>query len=79
MAANGGGTVRHYDASGQLDEVVQVAAHQVTAATLGGERLDRLFITTSRENLAPDDDPLAGSLFHVTGVSPGQPVRPYAG
>ncbi len=79
VAANGGGAVRHYDASGRLDEVVEVAARQVTACTLGGDRLDELFITTSRENLAPDDDPLAGSLFHVTGVSPGQPVRPYDG
>ncbi|MEO7752748.1 MAG: SMP-30/gluconolactonase/LRE family protein [Terracoccus sp.] len=79
VAANGGSAVRHFDASGRLDEVVEVAARQVTACSLGGERLDELFITTSRENLAPDDDPLAGSLFHVTGVSPGQPVRSYAG
>ena len=79
VAANGGGAVRHFDANGILDEVVDVAARQVTACTLGGERLDELFITTSRENLADGDDPLAGSLFHLTGVTPGLPVLQFAG
>lgn len=79
VAANGGGAVRHYDADGILDEVVTVAARQVTACTLGGERLDELFVTTSRENLDPGDDPLAGSLFHLGGVTPGLPVLEFAG
>jgi sugar lactone lactonase YvrE len=79
LAAYGAGAVRHYDAGGRLDEVVEVGARQVTACTLGGERLDELFVTTSRENLEPDDDPLAGSLFRLTGVTPGLPVRDFAG
>ena len=54
-------------------------ARQVTACTLGGARLDELFITTSRENLAEGVDPLAGSLFHLTGVTPGLPVLEFAG
>jgi sugar lactone lactonase YvrE len=73
------GTVRRYTARGDLDEVVEVAARKVTACTFGGPALDELVITTSREDLAPTDDPLAGSLFRaVVGVT-GQPVREFAG
>jgi sugar lactone lactonase YvrE len=79
VALFGGGVVRRYTPEGRLDAVVEVPAAQVTACTFGGPRLDRLYITTSRENLAPGDDPLAGSLFAVdTGVT-GRPVREFAG
>jgi len=56
-----------------------VAAAQVTACTFGGPRLDRLYITTSRENLPPDADPLAGALFAVDPGVAGRPVREFAG
>lgn len=79
LALYNGGAVHHYSSEGVLDEVVEVAARQVTACTFGGPDLDELFITTSRENLEPGDDPLAGSLFRaVPGVS-GLPVREFAG
>jgi sugar lactone lactonase YvrE len=79
VALNGGGAVRRYTATGALDEIVEVPAAKVTACTFGGEALDTLFITTSRERLGPDEDPLAGSLFaaHV-GVT-GLPVHEFAG
>ena len=51
----------------------------MTACTFGGPDLDRLYITTSRENLEPDDDPLAGSLFTAMPGVTGLPVRAYAG
>jgi sugar lactone lactonase YvrE len=79
VALYGGGAVRRYTPDGVLDEVVEVAAKQVTACTFGGPDLDQLFITTSREGLNPGEDPLAGSLFRaVVGVS-GLPVREFAG
>jgi sugar lactone lactonase YvrE len=49
----------------------------VTACTLGGPRLDQLFVTTSAEGL--DDDPVAGSLFRVDAGVRGLPVREFAG
>ena len=52
---------------------------KVTACTFGGPRLDQLFITTSREGLAPDDDPLAGALFRADVGVVGQPTREFAG
>ena len=52
---------------------------QVTACTFGGPGLDQLFITTSREGMGPDDDPMAGSLFRADVGVTGRPVREFAG
>jgi sugar lactone lactonase YvrE len=79
VALNGGGAVRRYDADGRLDAVVEVPTPKVTACTLGGPRLDELYVTTSREGMGPDEDPLAGSLFRVEVGVRGRPVRPFAG
>jgi sugar lactone lactonase YvrE len=79
VALNGGGAVRRYSADGTLDGIVEVGARQVTACTFGGEGLRELFITTSRENLPPDEDPAAGSLFRVLPGVGGMPVREFAG
>jgi sugar lactone lactonase YvrE len=79
VALSNGGAVRRYAPDGALDEVVEMPARKVTACTFGGPDLDQLFITTSREDLEPGDDPLAGSLFRAAvGVS-GLPVREFAG
>lgn len=79
VALYAGGAVHRYTPAGVLDLVVEVAAHRVTACTFGGPNLDRLFITTSREHLAPGEDPLAGSLFVADVGIVGLPVREYAG
>ena len=79
VALFGGGQVRRYDADGRLDEVVEVPTAQVTACTLGGPELDQLFITTSRQDMQPGDDPLAGALFRVDAGVRGLPVREFAG
>ncbi|MGY1616015.1 SMP-30/gluconolactonase/LRE family protein [Geodermatophilus sp. SYSU D00691] len=79
VALFGGGVVRRYTPDGRLDGVVEVPARQVTACAFGGPALDRLYITTSRENLEPDDDPLAGALFAADVGVTGRPVREFAG
>jgi sugar lactone lactonase YvrE len=79
VAMYGGGAVHRYDASGRLDAVVEVPTPQVTACTLGGPDLDQLFVTTSRQGMEPDEDPLAGCLFRVDAGVRGLPVRPFAG
>jgi sugar lactone lactonase YvrE len=78
-ALSDGGAVRRYTPDGRLDAVIEVPARKVTACTFGGERLDELFITTSREGLQPGDDPLAGALFRTTPGVTGLPVREFAG
>lgn len=74
VALYGGSAVHHYNSAGALEDVIEVPATQVTSCTFGGPNLDMLFITTSRENLGPDDQPNAGAVFcaHV-GVR-GLPV-----
>ena len=79
VALYGGGSVRRYTPEGVLDEVIEVAAKQVTACTFGGSGLDQLFITTSREDLKPGEDPLAGSLFQAAVGVAGMPVREFVG
>lgn len=65
VAMNGASRVLGLGLRGEVVERIDVGARQVTACTFGGEDLATLFITTSRENLDPDDDPAAGSLFSV--------------
>ena len=79
VALYGGGGVLRYTADGVLDGVVEVPTGKVTACTLGGPLLTRLYITTSREGLPPDGDPLAGSLFSADVGVRGLPVREFAG
>ena len=79
VALFGGGAVHRYTAEGMLDEIVEVPARQVTACTFGGPGLDQLFITTSRENLDPGDDPRAGAVFGFEPGVSGLSVRPFAG
>jgi sugar lactone lactonase YvrE len=79
VALNHSGTVRCYTPSGSLDAVVEVPPRQVTACTFGGRQLDQLYVTTSRENLPPGEDPLAGSLFRAEVGVRGLPAREFDG
>lgn len=74
-----GGAVHRYTPDGRLDAVITLPTPKVTACTFGGADLGTLFITTTRENLQPGEDPLAGSLFSTRPGVTGQPVRSYAG
>lgn len=75
----GGGRVERRSPDGTLDAVIEVDAGQVTACTFGGEDLDELYITTSREGLAEGEDPAAGSLFVARPGVRGKAVTPFAG
>jgi sugar lactone lactonase YvrE len=79
VALNHSGTVRRFTPGGAVDAIVEVPPRQVTACALGGERLDELFLTTSRENLSAGEDPLAGSLFRADVGVRGLPAREFAG
>jgi sugar lactone lactonase YvrE len=79
VAVNGGGAVHRYDRDGRLDGVVEVPVSGVTACAFGGPDLDRLYVTTSREGLAADEQPLAGALFACAQGVRGEPVAVFAG
>ena len=74
-----GGAVRRYEADGTCTEVVEVPATQTTACAFGGAGLDELYITTSRRDIDPVEQPLAGALFAVKPGVRGLPVRMYGG
>jgi sugar lactone lactonase YvrE len=73
----GGSAVRRYHPDGSLDAVIDIPGVQnVTACTLGGPRLNRLYITTSRVGLEPAEAGAAGAIFVVDDVISGLPVQP---
>jgi len=78
VALSNGGAVRRYTPEGVLDELVELPTKKVTACTFGGPDLDQLYITTSREGIAPADK-LAGSLFRADVGRRGLPVREFTG
>ncbi|MGH8890914.1 MAG: SMP-30/gluconolactonase/LRE family protein [Acidothermaceae bacterium] len=71
--------VHRYRPDGVLDGVVELPVSQVTACTFGGEHLDELFITTSRENLPDDVQPDAGAVFRCRPGVLGRAVSAFAG
>jgi sugar lactone lactonase YvrE len=79
VALSDASAVRRYTPAGVLDEVVELPVTKVTACTFGGQRLDELFITTSREGLEAGAEPAAGALFRAFPGVRGLPVREFAG
>ena len=78
-ALSDAGVVQRFDSDGRLVGVVDVHVGKSTACTFGGDALDELFITTSREGLPDGEDPAAGALFHARVGVVGLPVREFAG
>ncbi|MEV1131235.1 SMP-30/gluconolactonase/LRE family protein [Agromyces sp. NPDC049794] len=78
-AVSNGSAVCRFSSTGVLEEWLDVPASKVTACTFGGDDLDRLFITTSQEDVDTRDDPFAGSLFYADVGVRGMPVRMFAG
>lgn len=79
VALYGGSAVHRYRPDGVLDGVVELPVSKVTACTFGGDGLDQLFITTSREHLAEGVEPGAGAVFMCTPGVVGVPVAEFAG
>ena len=79
VAVYGGACVRRYGPDGALDAVVEVSTPKPTACTFGGDDLDVLYITSTREDLPAGTEPLAGALFAVRSGVRGQPARIFAG
>jgi sugar lactone lactonase YvrE len=74
-----GHAVHRYTAEERLDAVIDVPVSQVTACTFGGDDLDELYITTSRYDRDPAENPAAGAVFRAEVGVRGLPVRQFAG
>ncbi|WP_329095942.1 SMP-30/gluconolactonase/LRE family protein [Streptomyces sp. NBC_01439] len=73
-----GGAVRRYTPRGALDREIRLPVALTTACGFGGTDLTDLYVTTARR--APEhDEPLAGSVFVVSGAGQGLAATPFAG
>lgn len=80
IAMWGGGVVEHFDDSGRHVETIAVpGVTQVSSCAFGGDDGDVLFVTTSRQGLADDQEPAAGAVFSIQTDSRGQVPWEYAG
>jgi sugar lactone lactonase YvrE len=81
VAFFGGGQVRCFAPSGRLEAIIEVpGAKHVTSCAFGGVALDRLFITTARFHVAPEDlpsQPAAGRLHVIAPGVVGKPCVPF--
>ena len=83
VAHCGGWRVNRFDPrSGRLLRTVHLPVSLVTSCAFGGERLDRLYITTGRLGLDAGqlaEQPLAGALFCLHTGPIGLPATPFSG
>ncbi len=83
IALWGGGRVVCWNPlTGRREAEVLVPAPHVTSCVFGGERLDRLYITTARVGLEPpalERFPLSGGLFEALTDTEGMPTFAFDG
>jgi sugar lactone lactonase YvrE len=78
---NGAGRVVRYAPDGGVTHEVEVPLPQPTSCIFGGRDLDVLYITTSRQNMTPEQlarYPLSGSVFAVRPGLSGVPEPLFA-
>jgi sugar lactone lactonase YvrE len=77
------GSVCRFDPSGKLDRRIELPVRHPTMCSFGGKDMDVLYVVTARRFLEPDglkEQPLAGSLFAITGLdAKGIPEPVFAG
>jgi L-arabinonolactonase len=70
----GAGLVRRYDSNGGLLAEIPVPAKNLTCVAFGGEALDQLYVTSSRQELTDEElhaAPASGSVYRVQTASRG--------
>jgi sugar lactone lactonase YvrE len=78
----GGWRITRFRPDGTRDRVVPMPVSQVTSCTFGGDRLDRMFVTSARIGLTEAQlakEPLAGGLFEIDPGVTGLPTPQLAG
>ena len=78
----GGWRITRFRPDGTRDRVVPMPVSQVTSCTFGGDRLDRMFVTSARIGLSEAQlakEPLAGGLFEIDPGTTGLPTQQFAG
>ncbi|MGV1681691.1 SMP-30/gluconolactonase/LRE family protein [Sphingopyxis sp. NJF-3] len=73
----GGGRISRFSPDGQWIESVMLPATNITSCAFAGNRLDRLFVTSS--TIDGEDEPLSGALFEVDVAVGGLAPTPFGG
>jgi len=79
---HGAGRVVRYAPDGRITHEIEVPLPQPTSCIFGGPDLDVLYITTSRQNMTPEQlgrYPLSGSVFAAQPGVNGAPEPSFAG
>jgi sugar lactone lactonase YvrE len=82
VALWGRGAIRRYAPDGELDRMLAVPAHNVTACCFGGDDGRSFYVTTASVELSAEqlrERPLAGSVFVTEAGVSGPPAQPFAG
>jgi sugar lactone lactonase YvrE len=77
-----GWRVTRFRPDGTRDRMIPMPVSQVTSCTFGGDRLDRMFVTSARIGLTEAQlvrEPLAGGLFEIDPGTTGLPTPRFAG
>ncbi|MEZ5832251.1 MAG: SMP-30/gluconolactonase/LRE family protein [Dongiaceae bacterium] len=78
----GGWRITRFRPDGTRDRVISMPVSQVTSCTFGGDKLDRLFVTSARIGLKAAQlvkEPQAGGLFEIDPGATGLPTPQFAG
>ena len=70
----GAGVVRQYDSEGRLMTEIPVPPKNLTCVTFGGDSLDELFVTSSRQEMTKEElaaTPSSGSVYRLATGSRG--------
>ncbi len=72
-----GARISRFSPDGSLDRSILLPASRITSCVFAGPGLDRLFVTSAREDR--DDEPLAGALFEIAPGVAGLPQGSFIG
>ena len=78
----GGWRITRFRPDGTPDRVIPMPVSQVSSCTFGGDKLDRMFVTSARTGLSDAQlakEPLAGGLFEIDPGTSGLPTAQFAG
>jgi sugar lactone lactonase YvrE len=82
VALWGGSGIARFSPDGKRDRFISLPVSQVTSCCFAGDKLDRMFVTTAKIGLSPEQlrqEPHAGSFFEVDPGVTGLPTAAFAG
>ncbi|MEP6843162.1 MAG: SMP-30/gluconolactonase/LRE family protein [Pseudolysinimonas sp.] len=80
IAEYAGSAVHQFSPNGELLRSIAMPTKFPTSCAFAGPNLDELWVTSAALEANPETDPLAGSLFRITGLNAvGMPATAYSG